>query len=58
MQDGQVMCQHGIKECIGNKIQSCTLNALTDETTQVEFVHCFMKNFKNGELGEFGQDVS
>ncbi|XP_044728549.1 GILT-like protein 1 [Chrysoperla carnea] len=37
------VCQHGEKECVGNKLQSCTLNQLEGHNDlQVEFVHCFM----------------
>ncbi|XP_044253897.1 GILT-like protein 1 [Tribolium madens] len=53
----QFICQHGPQECKGNRIQSCVLNALPDQTTQVEYVNCFMKTFKKGQKNEeeFGQ---
>ncbi|XP_063239545.1 GILT-like protein 1 [Bacillus rossius redtenbacheri] len=36
-------CQHGPRECLGNKQQACALHALRDlPALQVEFVHCFM----------------
>ncbi|EFA01735.1 GILT-like protein F37H8.5 [Tribolium castaneum] len=53
----QFVCQHGPKECKGNRIQSCVLNALPDQTAQVEYVNCFMTTFKKGQKNdeEFGQ---
>lgn len=52
------MCQHGPKECIGNRIQSCALQGLLDQTAQVEYVNCFMNIFKNTDSEqELGQSV-
>ncbi|KAF5281967.1 hypothetical protein FQA39_LY00491 [Lamprigera yunnana] len=53
------VCQHGPKECLGNKIQSCALNALIDQNTQVDYVHCFMNIFKkNEDINEMGQSCA
>ncbi|KAK5643589.1 hypothetical protein RI129_007434 [Pyrocoelia pectoralis] len=51
------ICQHGPKECTGNKIQSCALSAIVDQSTQVEYVHCFMSKYKKGldDNNELGQ---
>ncbi|RZB39138.1 GILT-like protein F37H8.5, partial [Asbolus verrucosus] len=53
----QFICQHGSQECKGNKVQSCALNAISDQIAQVEYVNCFMKTFKKGQKneGEYGQ---
>ncbi|KAK4886090.1 hypothetical protein RN001_002361 [Aquatica leii] len=57
LEDGLTfVCQHGPKECLGNKIQSCALHALIDQNAQIEYVHCFMnvfkKNTNNIEMGQ------
>ncbi|KAF5308906.1 hypothetical protein FQR65_LT00606 [Abscondita terminalis] len=44
--DVSFTCQHGPQECLGNKIQSCALNGLTDQNAQVEYVNCFMGIYK------------
>lgn len=36
-------CQHGPDECEGNKIQSCVLNSITIQKTQLQFVGCQMQ---------------
>ncbi|KAB0799146.1 hypothetical protein PPYR_07026 [Photinus pyralis] len=51
------ICQHGPKECMGNKIQSCALSLIPEQNAQVEYVNCFMSTFKKGidndnELGQ------
>lgn len=52
LQRGSVIsfrCQHGSKECEGNQIQSCALNAITTQEAQLQFVACQM---------QFGADSS
>jgi interferon gamma-inducible protein 30 len=53
----QFVCQHGPQECKGNRIQSCVLNSISDQSIQVDYVNCFMKTFKKGQKNqqEFGQ---
>ncbi|KAF5308907.1 hypothetical protein FQR65_LT00607 [Abscondita terminalis] len=60
LQDGvSFTCQHGPKECLGNKIQSCALNGLADQNAQVEYVNCFMSIFKkNVDNNEMGQNCA
>lgn len=37
-------CQHGPRECDGNRVQSCVLNQLADDSAaQADFVACQMK---------------
>jgi len=38
-------CQHGPRECEGNKIQSCVLNQVTDAYSNCQNVHIFKKIF-------------
>ncbi|KAF2883191.1 hypothetical protein ILUMI_22966, partial [Ignelater luminosus] len=54
------ICQHGPKECLGNRIQSCVLNALQDQNVQVEYVSCFMDVYKKHQRNEqeFGQSCA
>ncbi|XP_071449858.1 GILT-like protein 1 [Hetaerina americana] len=42
--DGTIVffCQHGPKECSGNKMQSCALSLLSTQDSQVQFVTCVM----------------
>ncbi|XP_063913631.1 GILT-like protein 1 [Zophobas morio] len=51
------VCQHGPQECKGNKIQSCVLNTIPDQSVQVDYVNCFMKTFRKEQRNEqeFGQ---
>ncbi|KAG8235708.1 hypothetical protein J437_LFUL016327 [Ladona fulva] len=35
-------CQHGPRECLGNKMQSCGLSLLPTQESQVKFVTCVM----------------
>lgn len=50
-------CQHGPRECKGNRIQSCALNGLDNANDQVKYVNCFMKIFYNGDEEELGETV-
>ncbi|CAH1958016.1 unnamed protein product [Acanthoscelides obtectus] len=38
-------CQHGPRECTGNKIISCALNRLADQNAKVQFTYCFMFSY-------------
>ncbi|XP_019865840.1 GILT-like protein 1 [Aethina tumida] len=54
LQNGsEFVCQHGPRECRGNRLMSCALARIPDQTQQVEYVNCFMKvyrkNRKNSE---------
>ena len=49
-------CQHGPNECAGNKVQSCSLVRIADQTQQVEFANCFMTD-ANSRRGN-GETVS
>ena len=33
-------CQHGPTECTGNKQQSCILNYVHDQSSQMDIIHC------------------
>ncbi|XP_018579492.1 GILT-like protein 1 [Anoplophora glabripennis] len=58
LEDGtQFICQHGPQECKGNRIMSCALERISDQTLQVDYVNCFMTIFKRGKHNpeEFGQ---
>nr|XP_027205503.1 gamma-interferon-inducible lysosomal thiol reductase-like [Dermatophagoides pteronyssinus] len=33
-------CQHGPKECYGNRVQSCTIEMLKNTDLSIRFVHC------------------
>lgn len=36
-------CQHGPRECLGNRMQACALNEFgADEAKSVEYIKCFM----------------
>lgn len=35
-------CQHGPRECYGNKMQACALNQNSSQGTNVNFVTCVM----------------
>ncbi|XP_022912786.1 GILT-like protein 1 isoform X2 [Onthophagus taurus] len=50
-------CQHGQRECEGNKMMSCGLSRLIDQTDQVRFIECFMTAFKKvrWNKNEFGR---
>ncbi|TMW49092.1 hypothetical protein DOY81_005826 [Sarcophaga bullata] len=39
---GQFFCQHGPRECYGNRQQSCVLQQIKDQAAQVNFVVCQM----------------
>nr|CAI5827180.1 unnamed protein product [Callosobruchus analis] len=41
----QFQCQHGPRECRGNKLVSCALNRLTDQNAKVQFTYCFMVKY-------------
>ncbi|XP_050308177.1 GILT-like protein 1 [Anthonomus grandis grandis] len=41
------VCQHGSKECKGNRIMSCALHRIPDQTLQVQYLRCFMDVYKN-----------
>ncbi|XP_018322360.1 GILT-like protein 1 isoform X2 [Agrilus planipennis] len=52
--DGEsFQCQHGPGECNRNKIMSCALQGIPDQSTQVEYVKCAMVSFfqENDPLG-------
>lgn len=53
------MCQHGPRECAGNKIISCALIQIWDQTAQVDYVNCFMSVYQRSKHNdrEFGQNV-
>lgn len=52
------MCQHGIKECMGNKIQSCALSGLKNSSDQVNYVNCFMKVYTDPKnIWEYAKKV-
>ncbi|XP_046400599.1 GILT-like protein 1 [Ischnura elegans] len=44
MPDGTIRfaCQHGPRECSGNRMQSCALSLLPDPAKQAQFVTCVM----------------
>ncbi|KAL1506678.1 hypothetical protein ABEB36_006000 [Hypothenemus hampei] len=50
-------CQHGSKECKGNRILSCLLKNIPDQDLQVQYVRCFMDVYKYATIDdkEIGQ---
>ncbi|KAI4463621.1 gamma-interferon inducible lysosomal thiol reductase gilt [Holotrichia oblita] len=38
-------CQHGPRECEGNRVMSCALQKIQDPSTAVHFVKCYMDHF-------------
>jgi len=46
------ICQHGAEECAGNRVQSCALTRIPDQTAQVDFVSCFMTDVNSRGNGQ------
>merc|ERR1711970_733789 len=43
--DGWVFtCQHGPRECVGNKVQACLLNMVQEQEIQVPLINCMMSS--------------
>lgn len=40
----EFQCQHGPKECYGNKIQGCVLHSNANFDTKMSFVNCIMRS--------------
>ncbi|KAK9753889.1 Gamma interferon inducible lysosomal thiol reductase (GILT) [Popillia japonica] len=53
-----VQCQHGQRECEGNRVMSCALHKIQDPSTAVHFVKCYMNRFiryARRDRQEFGE---
>ncbi|KAH1027017.1 hypothetical protein HUJ05_000592 [Dendroctonus ponderosae] len=44
-------CQHGSQECKGNRIMSCALTRIPSQDLQVEYLRCFMDEYKFAIFG-------
>nr|CAH7742597.1 unnamed protein product [Callosobruchus chinensis] len=54
----QFQCQHGPRECRGNKLISCALNRLSDQNAKVQFTYCFMVKYFFKSSDDFTQCAS
>ncbi|XP_044259387.1 gamma-interferon-inducible lysosomal thiol reductase-like [Tribolium madens] len=43
-------CQHGPKECLGNKIQACVLTKSFQKDSKIGFVYCMMNSSDPGKI--------
>ncbi|KAM7361948.1 GILT-like protein 1 [Cochliomyia hominivorax] len=55
---GQFFCQHGPRECLGNRQQSCVLQQTKDQLTQVKFAVCQMTIPDNSNIQYCAESVS
>lgn len=53
----QFFCQHGPKECEGNRQQLCVLQQTTDQATQVNFVVCQMRKRDVTDIRECAESL-
>lgn len=51
-------CQHGPRECWGNKAQACGLAENKEQSKNVEFVNCMMSNFNPASENAINQVLS
>uniref|UniRef100_A0A1A9X1Z9 Gamma-interferon inducible lysosomal thiol reductase n=1 Tax=Glossina brevipalpis TaxID=37001 RepID=A0A1A9X1Z9_9MUSC len=53
----QFFCQHGPRECLGNRQQSCTLHQTHDQLEQVKFAVCQMAKFDTSSTKECSESA-
>ncbi|KAI8129134.1 hypothetical protein FF38_04634 [Lucilia cuprina] len=53
----QFFCQHGPRECFGNRQQSCVLQQTKDQLSQVKFVVCQMTTPDNSNVNYCAESV-
>ncbi|XP_047984793.1 uncharacterized protein LOC125225227 [Leguminivora glycinivorella] len=46
-----IECQHGPKECYGNKLHACAIDVLKDTTQYVKYIACMMSGQEDGSGG-------
>lgn len=54
---GQFFCQHGPRECLGNRQQSCVLQQTKDQLIQVNFAVCQMTIPDNSNINYCAESV-
>nr|ATU82950.1 secreted Thiol reductase-like protein [Pristhesancus plagipennis] len=46
-------CHHGVKECVGNKVQACALKKIMDMDMKVKFINCVMTETRDSKPEEY-----